>query len=270
MMLVASLLLLLIGCGTASDAEGLVKEAEGLLKQRKIREGAVKLREAYAKAPDNLKIITLYARVELYLGKTNSAMTALNRGLKTLSGEKLKQLARYRAFLLVQAGQREAALQAIEQGLKRWPGDRGFMHVQQQAGRMPGAVAPDFSGQRINGRSVSLKQYRGRVVLIDFWASWCSPCRESMPHLKELYTKYRGKGLVLLGVNLDKTRAAASGFMKQAGVNFPIIFGPENQKTAATYGVQGIPATVLVDKQGVIRYSGHPMGLQERVIRGLL
>ena len=259
------------GCGSSSDAQSLLKEAETLFRQRKIKEGAEKIKEAYGKDPENMKIITAYAQVQLYTGKTNQALAVLDKGLQTLKGEELKQLAGYRAFFLAKAGMRKAALKAVAKGLKRWPGDKGFKFVERKIQTMPGGVAPDFSGQLINGGRVSLKQYRGKVVLMDFWASWCGPCRRSMPHLKELYAKYRGRGLVVLGVNLDKTRSAALGFMKKAGVNFPVLFGSDNQQISSVlYGVRGIPATFLIDKKGIIRYSGHPMGLREGVIKGLL
>ena len=91
-----------------------------------------------------------------------------------------------------------------------------------------------------------------------------------MPHLIELDKKYKAKGLVVLGVNLDKTKAAAIGFMKTAGITFSVLYGAENRKISAAYGVRGIPATFLIDKKGIIRYSGHPMGLKESVIADLL
>ena len=135
---------------------------------------------------------------------------------------------------------------------------------------MPGAVAQDFSGSLINGGNTTLAAYKGKVVLIDFWASWCKPCRQSMPHLKELAARYAAKGMVVLGINLDKTKKDALDFMQQTGILFPVIYGPENQKTSGMYNVRGIPATFLVDRKGVIRYSGHPMGLKEDLIKSLL
>lgn len=269
-MMVLPVLLLFSAC-SGKSAEEMLTEAEGLFKQRKIQEGAALVEKAWKKEPGNVKAVTAWAQVAAHLGRTNEAFAALETAAKSVTGDNLKQLASYRAYFFGQHGRRDEAVKMVEAGLKQWPGDRGFLFVKSKLATMPGAAAPDFSGTLLGGGRQTLAAYKGKVVLIDFWASWCGPCKQSMPHLKALLQKYAAKGLVVLGVNLDKTLDEARKFMLSEGISFPVIAGMTETRTIAeTYGVQGIPATFLLDKQGVIRYSGHPMGLNDAEIEKLL
>lgn len=112
------------------------------------------------------------------------------------------------------------------------------------------AVAPAF---RLPGRGAEVvsDSLRGRVVLVDFWASWCVPCRKSFPWLGAMQAKYGPKGLTVVGVNLDKTRPAADAFLAQVPAPFTLAFDPAG-KTAAAWGVKGMPSTFLVGRDGTI------------------
>src|ERR1700735_2345131 len=103
------------------------------------------------------------------------------------------------------------------------------------------------------GAPVSLAGLKGQVVLINFWASWCGPCRQEMPVLDQLYRKYKPAGFTLLGVNVEPKSADALGFLKTTPVSFPILFDTQS-KVSNLYEVAGMPSTVIVDRKGTVRY----------------
>jgi thiol-disulfide isomerase/thioredoxin len=109
-------------------------------------------------------------------------------------------------------------------------------------------LAPDFSLKTIDGREITLSQLKGKVVLLDFWATWCGPCRESIPHLVQLYKKYRENGFELVGMNLDKGDVEiVRRFIMSMDIPYPVVSAPE--EVVRSYRVTGIPATFLIDKE---------------------
>jgi cytochrome c biogenesis protein CcmG/thiol:disulfide interchange protein DsbE len=94
----------------------------------------------------------------------------------------------------------------------------------------------------------------GKVVIVDFWASWCGPCRKSFPFLNQLQQKHQAAGLVVLAVNEDEERSDAEAFLKQYPANFAVLFDKEGQ-LASQYQIPGMPTTVVIDRKGKIRYS---------------
>ncbi|MCB0794684.1 MAG: TlpA family protein disulfide reductase [Flavobacteriales bacterium] len=121
-----------------------------------------------------------------------------------------------------------------------------------------GGEAPDFTQQTPEGNSLSLSQLRGQVVLIDFWASWCKPCRMENPNVKRVYDKYHSKGFEILGVSLDRTKQAWVNAIEQDGLPWKHVsdLGFWNNAAAQAYGVSSIPFTVLVDKDGKVLDKG--------------
>jgi peroxiredoxin len=117
----------------------------------------------------------------------------------------------------------------------------------------PDGPAPDFRLPARAGEEVVLSGLRGQVVMINFWASWCGPCRKEMPFLDQLYQRYRGLGFVMLGVNVEQDSAAAEGWLKDTPVTFPILFDRRNE-VSKRYDVTAMPSTVIVDRQGRLRY----------------
>ena len=125
----------------------------------------------------------------------------------------------------------------------------------------PGAPAPAFQLPSAAGNAVDLNalkalglaDLKGQVVLINFWASWCGPCRQEMPVLEQIYKKYKNAGFTLLGVNVEPKSADAVGFLKSTPVSFPILFDTQS-KVSNLYEVQGMPSTVIVDRKGNVRY----------------
>ena len=114
------------------------------------------------------------------------------------------------------------------------------------------SAAPPFTLAARGGRDVSLAQYRGQVVMINFWASWCGPCRQEMPLLEGIYKKYRSAGFTMLGVNVEPDSKAADEWLKQTPVSFPILYDRDS-KVSKLYDVAGMPSTVIIDRSGKLR-----------------
>ncbi|HEV7984612.1 MAG TPA: TlpA disulfide reductase family protein [Steroidobacteraceae bacterium] len=124
------------------------------------------------------------------------------------------------------------------------------------ASMAPGSPAPAFQLHSAASTDLSLSDLKGQVVLINFWASWCGPCRQEMPVLEQLYKKYKSAGFTLLGVNVEPKSADAEGFLKSTPVSFPILFDPDS-KVSKLYEVSGMPSTVILDRNGKVRYIHH-------------
>jgi peroxiredoxin len=113
--------------------------------------------------------------------------------------------------------------------------------------------APGFTLQTLDGKTVSLTQFKGDVVMINFWASWCGPCRQEMPLLDNIYKQYKDMGFTLLGVNVEPDAHNANAWLKQTPVTYPILYDPKSQ-VSQLYQVQAMPTTVIIDRQGVVRF----------------
>src|SRR6266850_6812834 len=112
-----------------------------------------------------------------------------------------------------------------------------------------GVAAPDFASKSDSGRNVRLSELRGQVVLINFWASWCSPCRQELPLLNKIYVQYRAAGFMLLAVNVDDNRKDAEALLKRLELRFPTLFD-DAKSVAKLYGVDTMPATLVIDRDG--------------------
>jgi peroxiredoxin len=121
---------------------------------------------------------------------------------------------------------------------------------------LEGLPAPDFALKSSSGENLRLSEYRGNVVMINFWATWCGPCRQEMPLLDELYTRYERVGFSLLGVNIDDDPRRAMQMIEELGVSFPVLFD-SRKEVSKLYEVEAMPATVLVDREGNVRFVHH-------------
>lgn len=121
-----------------------------------------------------------------------------------------------------------------------------------------GAPAPEFTLTGLAGEQYSLSELQGKTVIINFWATWCAPCREEMPDLQEIHEEYADEGLVILAVNANEPPETVQAFVDEFDLTFPILL--DNQRAvAALYEVQAYPSTFFVDRDGRIRvdtYSG--------------
>ena len=114
---------------------------------------------------------------------------------------------------------------------------------------LEGRSAPDFALKSSTGENLRLSEYRGEVVMVNFWATWCGPCRQEMPLLDELYQRYERVGFNLLGVNIDDDSRKAMKMIEELGVNFPVLFD-SRKEVSKLYEVEAMPVTVLIDREG--------------------
>lgn len=114
------------------------------------------------------------------------------------------------------------------------------------------ALAPDFTLKTLDGQEMTLSKLKGKVVLLDFWATWCAPCREAIPHLINLQKTYHEKGFEVIGMNLDRGNVeTVRRFVNSMDIPYPITLTPE--EVSRNYGVTGLPTTIIIDKEGKIR-----------------
>lgn len=125
-------------------------------------------------------------------------------------------------------------------------------------------VSYDFTLQDLEGKPVSLSDYKGKVVFIDFWASWCPPCRASIPAVENLYEQYKDdEDFVVLGINLQEDKDTILKFMKKQKMNYPVLLS--DKKVISNYKISSIPRFFIIDKNGEIynKYVGFAPGVEE-------
>lgn len=120
-------------------------------------------------------------------------------------------------------------------------------------GKKVSGKAKDFTLSSNTGKNIRLSDLKGKVVMINFWASWCGPCRQEFPLLDDMYKRYQPAGFELLGVNIEPKKKDADKLLKQIPVTFPILYDTE-QKVSELYDVSAMPTTILIDKNGKMRY----------------
>ncbi|MEE9191149.1 MAG: TlpA disulfide reductase family protein [Candidatus Aerophobetes bacterium] len=115
----------------------------------------------------------------------------------------------------------------------------------------PPEEAEDFTLKTLKGETVSLEDYRGRLIFLNFWATWCGPCRAEMPSMQRLWEEFKEEDFVILAINIQEESKLVSSFMNERGLSFPVLLD-EKGKVARTYGVRGIPTTFFLNPEGEI------------------
>lgn len=143
-----------------------------------------------------------------------------------------------------------------------------------EAAPSPQNPAPDFTLKGLDGRNLRLAEQRGQVVMLNFWASWCGPCKLEMPHLNRLHDKYGSAGFTLLGVNVDEDLRTATAAAQKLAVKFTVLHDAE-KGVSRLYALDSMPATVLIDRDGRVRHlhRGYREGVEatyEQQVRALV
>lgn len=138
-----------------------------------------------------------------------------------------------------------------------------FSHTVYSAGETSGK-APDFTLKSNSGKNIRLEELRGEVLFINFWASWCGPCKQEMPILDELHKRYAPAGFKVIGINVEQELDAAMSLLKKNPVSFPVLWDTDSEVSAA-YNVEAMPTSILVDRNGNMRYihRGYKPGYEE-------
>ncbi len=191
-----------------------------------------------------LKVVDAYCERVAQKAKANANMFSTVIAIQPLDPEKYMDV-----------------FKAVDEGLmKKYPGNPDVNMFHQMMVKMTanpfkaGVVAPEINLPDPNGKNIALSSLKGKVVLVDFWASWCGPCRKEMPNVVAAYKKYKSKGFEIYGVSLDKERQAWVDAIKKDGITWIQVSELTywNSVAAKAYNVQGIPFTVLLDKEGKV------------------
>jgi cytochrome c biogenesis protein CcmG, thiol:disulfide interchange protein DsbE len=133
-----------------------------------------------------------------------------------------------------------------------------------------GEKAADFTLRDLNGQSATLSQYAGKVVVMSFWATWCAPCKEEMPHLQTMYNERKDKGLVVLSISTDDARSASrvKPYIEKMGYNFPVLLDRDSTVIGSHNPSKSVPYTVVVDRKGEVvqRIAGYNPGDEAALI----
>ena len=146
----------------------------------------------------------------------------------------------------------EAAQQLLETDRSARKGALSELSVENKSMNFVGKPPIDFEVVDLNGQALSLKKYKGKIILLDFWATWCPPCIKEMPNLKRTYAKFKNQDFIIIGISLDRGIAPLKSYISSEGISWPQYFDNGGQ-IAQMYGITHIPTTFLIDRNGVIQ-----------------
>lgn len=225
------------------------------------KEASAAFKQAIALKPENEAAVTNLLGVSLFLQDDkkvlNESIAAFKKAIE-LSQDKMPKAHFNLGHALLKAGKEAEGIAELKIYVALEPESPNAEGARQVIGnpKLAGVrLATDFKVKSTEGKELSLKSLRGKVVLLDFWASWCGPCRMEMPAVKKVWQKYGGDKFVIVGINLDNNKAAFDSYVKSEGLTWPQYFDGQgwNNKVSQLYGVRSIPHTVLIDKDGAIR-----------------
>jgi thiol-disulfide isomerase/thioredoxin len=220
-------------------------------------------RGAELTSPQQAELYNL-AGVALYWADDKSlladAAAMFRRAIET-GNDKIAQAYYNLGYALIKAGKTDEGIAALKTYLEKNPNateKEAVKAVIANPKLASGRFAFPFNVKSVTGDELSLDKLKGKVVVLDFWASWCGPCRAEMPAVKRLWQDYKKENFVLIGVNLDDNRKAFEQYVKEEGVTWPQYYDGKGwgNRIAELYGVHAIPMTFIIDQQGMIRASG--------------
>jgi len=131
-------------------------------------------------------------------------------------------------------------------------------------------TAPDFTLSSSTKQNIRLAEQRGQVIMLNFWATWCNPCRVEIPKLQKIYQQYKNIGFTVLGVNIDKNETKASKMARDLGAKFPILFD-SSQTVSKLYSIKAMPFTLLIDRDGKVRniFYGYKPGYEKKYVKAI-
>jgi peroxiredoxin len=236
------------------------KIAESPNKEKAAKEGLVKLQKYaadHAREPISDTVKLTAAHLQFQMGQTEEALAAMRQ----IAANPLDKQTGWAAQLsmaqvLMQTGKVDEA-EKILQGIVAKNEDAELVETAKQGLAMmavrPGQKLSAFTAKDLAGKTHTLDEYAGKVLLVDFWATWCGPCREELPNVKKVYDQFKDQGFAILGISLDHQQPTLEAYIKEQGIEWPQVF-EGNQILAEQYAVVTIPRMLLVDRQGVIRY----------------
>jgi tetratricopeptide (TPR) repeat protein len=239
---------------------------------------AAAYRQAVQLKPENEAELHNALGVMLYLQKDKSAyVEATNEFQKAIDQSKGRVVKAYYnlGHALIKMGRKEDGIAAFKTYLEKEPNAKEAVEIRAIIANPKNAgepFAPSFNVKSTQGDQIALDKLRGKIVLLDFWASWCGPCREDMPEVRKIWKQYSGENFVMIGINLDRDQRAFDKYVREQGVSWPQYFdgGGWNNKVSRLYGVHAIPHTVLIDQDGIIRATGLRAGRLSKAIGDLL
>jgi tetratricopeptide (TPR) repeat protein len=231
------------------------------LQMGRLKEAATALRQAAELKPPNEAELYNILGVTLYLQNEKQsfedAVVALQKAIELSKGKVVKAYYNL-GFALIKSGKEQEGVAVLKQFLDLDPGASEASQARAVVGNLKmvdAKVAPTFAVKSHTGKELALEKFRGKVVLLDFWASWCIPCRVDMPEVRKIWREYGGEHFAIIGVNLDSSRASFESYMKEEGITWPQYYDGLGwgNKISRLYGVYAIPHTVLIDQDGVIQ-----------------
>ena len=228
------------------------------------------------KQPDNRHVFDLYlplVRLYIEVGRRKDADSLINRFKSTMKPDDLQEHSLLGAMLKL-ANRDKEVLEVFEKLEQRYPDSRYVLEelarIHERLGNfelaaeyrkkadpmseLVGKIVPDFSATDLDGKPISLQDYRGKVVLLDFWAVWCGPCLGEMPNVKQVYNSYKDQGFDIIGVSLDTDEAKLQNYLKENDIQWRQIFSGQrwDSPLAKQYHIRGIPAPWLIARDGTL------------------